>query len=614
MSRVDGCGTTINHTIIPVRPEEVTSVRGFRALFSHHRFNFADLDYYCMDTNTTNATIADGLGDSCYQQVPADVYFGGLNNAVVLDQAPFRNLTKEQMTIWDDYQPQLLPPRTMTEAITSLWGNDCIIHPDGIWDPPIALTPQKSIVVPTKPGGPSETDKPETTPASPINSYGPVAPEQTAGVHAPPRPSAGDDTSVRQHFTALPQTTSGPSPGEDGGGKSRGEDDSKQDGGDRPSSPPSENAGYGSNGGNDQGGSDGKDGGNDGHQSTGGDDENSSDGSANTDASHDEGSKSSDGGNSGTDNDGQDGGEQDGGQQDGGQHHGGQHGDQANGQDGAQDGGHITSINVHTTIITVGGNALTCTQDSNGAWIIPDTSTTHTASPGGSAVEIDTATFTAGSQGLINHSNGNVNNNDNQEKQTTTITAGSKIIVCSQDSNGAWIISDATTTHVASQGGSAVQVDDATLTAHSDGLVQVQTSLLTIGSKTLTCSKNAQGAWVIPDATTTYTASHGGSAVIIDHATLTAASTGLIRAHSSSDNEQSTKTSSDDSESSESATGSGVDASATQSDRVQLTSTAESGGVPTATDAEGSSAGIRAYTQNSAVLALLLALVGLIVC
>lgn len=53
LSRVDGCGTTIAHTIIPVRPEEVTSVRGYRALFSHHRFNFADLNYFCMDTNTS---------------------------------------------------------------------------------------------------------------------------------------------------------------------------------------------------------------------------------------------------------------------------------------------------------------------------------------------------------------------------------------------------------------------------------------------------------------------------------------------------------------------------------------------------------------------------------
>lgn len=195
MSRVDGCGTTINHTIIPVHPDQVTSVRGFRALFEHHQFNFADLNYFCMDSNKTMGTIPEGEGDSCYQQVPADAYFGGLNNAVVLDQAPFRNMTKEQMTIWDDYQPQLLPPATLTVAIASLWGNDCNIHPDGVWDPPIALTPEAAIVVPTAPGGggASETGSSGEN-ASPINSYQAQPPRQT-GIAVPTQPSEGGDDS-----------------------------------------------------------------------------------------------------------------------------------------------------------------------------------------------------------------------------------------------------------------------------------------------------------------------------------------------------------------------------------------------------------------------------------
>lgn len=241
MSRVDGCGTTINHTIIPVHPDQVTSVRGFRALFEHHQFNFADLNYFCMDSNKTMATIPEGEGDSCYQQVPADAYFGGLNNAAVLDQAPFRNLTKEQMTIWDDYQPQLLPPATLTVAIASLWGNDCNIHPDGVWDPPIALTPEAAIVVPTAPGGGGASETSAESNASPINSYQAQPPRQT-GIAVPTQPSQGDSqSSSEQHFTSLPETG-----GYGGGGGSSGGQSGQQEGSDS-----------GSNGGGSSGGQSG---------------------------------------------------------------------------------------------------------------------------------------------------------------------------------------------------------------------------------------------------------------------------------------------------------------------------------------------------------------------
>lgn len=46
MSRVDNCGTTVDHTIIPVLPEDVSSVEGARALFTHRSFNFADLSTF----------------------------------------------------------------------------------------------------------------------------------------------------------------------------------------------------------------------------------------------------------------------------------------------------------------------------------------------------------------------------------------------------------------------------------------------------------------------------------------------------------------------------------------------------------------------------------------
>nr|OQO24277.1 hypothetical protein B0A51_07979 [Rachicladosporium sp. CCFEE 5018] len=204
MSRADQCGRTINATIVPVNPSEVTSVRGFRALFTHHRFNFADLNYHCFSTNSTNYTIADGAGDDCYQQVPAAAYFGGLNNAVVYDQYVFRTMSQYQSTIWGDYQPQILPPQTMTSAIRRIWGDDCIIHPDGVWDPPIALTAQDSLALPSWGPGATTTSSSvaESTPASPAFPYAPEGAQET-GIRGVSR------TGAAQHFTAEPFEQSG---------------------------------------------------------------------------------------------------------------------------------------------------------------------------------------------------------------------------------------------------------------------------------------------------------------------------------------------------------------------------------------------------------------------
>jgi hypothetical protein len=516
MSRVDGCGTTIAHTIIPVHPDQVSSVRGFRALFSHHQFNFADLNYFCMNTNTTMATIPEGEGDSCYQQVPAAAYFGGLNNAVVLDQAPFRNLSKAQMTIFDDYQPQLLPPRTMTEAITSIWGNDCIIHPDGVWDPPIALTPEASLVVPTYPGGgaaTTESSDAESTPASPINSYGAVPPRQT-GIKKPTQPDTGDSTSERQHFTALPEVTSGSSSGGYGGQRSGS--------GDSGSSSGQQNSGSGFG---DSGSSSGQQGSGSGF----GDSESSLD-QQSSGSSVDAGSTSS--GSNGSNGQGDQSsnlgsGSNGGSNVDSGSNDG-------NGQSGAgQSNSGATRINVHTTIITVGSKILQCTQDYNGAWVIPDASTTRTASVGGPVVEIDAAKLTASPNGLVN-----VNSHN------SVLTIGNKVITCTQAANGAWMIPEVSTTHTLSQGGSAVQIDGVTLTAASQGLVRAYASggadglvnansVVTIGTSVITGSQDANGAWVIPEASATHKISQGGSAFVMNGVTVTAASQGLVNAHAS---------------------------------------------------------------------------------
>ena len=575
MSRVDGCGTTINHTIIPVHPDQVTSVRGFRALFEHHRFNFADLNYFCMDSNETMGTIPEGQGDSCYQQVPADAYFGGLNNAVVLDQAPFRNMSKEQMTIWDNYAPQLLPPATMSEAITSLWGNNCNIHPDGVWDPPIALTPEAAIVVPTAPGGgggASKTDSEESN-ASPINSYQAQPPRQT-GITVPTKPSEGDgDSSHGQHFTALPETggygsdgssggQSGGSGQQGGGGSGSGNDGGSGGGSSSGQQDSDDGAGSGGNGGSSGGSGSGENGfdGGAGSDSNGGSSGDSGSGNGDSGSSSGgsgSGSGSNDGSNTGANGH-------------------GQNADTGNDSE-TSDQGQGAGVMIHTTIITIGSKTLQGTQNQDGAWVVPDASTTHTVAPGGSAVEVDAATLTAGDHGLVN-------------MHTSVMTIGSKTLTCTQDADGAWIIPDGSTTYTVSQGGSAVTVDAATLTAASDGLVDTHATTTTIGGEIVTYSQDSNGAWIIPDGTTTHTASPGGSAFEIDGVTLTAGSGGLSNAHASktgtaTNTRSSGATSTDGSQSSSdetpaggsdssSATGAGDDASGARHTTPRLTALA----------------------------------------
>ncbi|KAK4958256.1 hypothetical protein LTR10_004682 [Elasticomyces elasticus] len=65
MSRIDGCGTTIKDTIIPVRPEEIATVRGYHSFFSHWQFNFADLNYIC--TSNASSEIPMEERDDCKQ-------------------------------------------------------------------------------------------------------------------------------------------------------------------------------------------------------------------------------------------------------------------------------------------------------------------------------------------------------------------------------------------------------------------------------------------------------------------------------------------------------------------------------------------------------------------
>ncbi|KAK3074132.1 hypothetical protein LTR53_003662 [Teratosphaeriaceae sp. CCFEE 6253] len=133
LSRMDGCGTTVANTIVLANPEEIATVRGYHAFFSHWQFNFADLNYICASNASSNIPM--DARDDCYQAVPADVYFAGEQEAFDIWM-----LTPEQranLTIGPDYHPRLLPPETMMPMISSLWAknNDsCTIYPLGAQD------------------------------------------------------------------------------------------------------------------------------------------------------------------------------------------------------------------------------------------------------------------------------------------------------------------------------------------------------------------------------------------------------------------------------------------------------------------------------------------------
>jgi len=234
---------------------------------------------------------------------------------------------------------------------------------------------------------------------------------------------------------------------------------------------------------------------------------------------------------------------------------------------------------IHTTIITIGSKTLQATQNQDGAWVVPDSSTVYTVSAGGSAVEVDAATLTAGNHGLVN-------------MHTSVLTIGSKTLTGMQNAEGAWIVPDGSTTHTISQGGSAVTVDAATLTAGPDGLIDSHATTTTIDGQIITYSQDSNGAWIIPDGTTTHTASAGGSAFEMDGVTLTAGSGGLSDVHASK-------------------TGSNTRSSGASSTRgSQSTSTSDSNSDSSASDTDASSAG----HTTPRLTALALAFVALVFC
>jgi hypothetical protein len=182
------------------------------------------------------------------------------------------------------------------------------------------------------------------------------------------------------------------------------------------------------------------------------------------------------------------------------------------------------------------------------------------------------------------------------------MTVGNKIVQCTQDSNGAWIIPDITTTYTASAGGSAVEFEGETFTAAPNGLINVDKlrTALTIGNRVMTGSKDANGAWVIQDASTTHTVSQGGSAVVVDGVAYTAAPQGLVKVDASE--------TSDESDGSSKGSGTGTqDSGATQTNEAQQsTSAAGSDGAAAATNTDSSSSGAGSTTWSPAFLTLTL--------
>lgn len=75
LSRIDGCGTTIDYTIITMKPGELSSVRGGRSLYDLRPFNFGDMNWMCASpTNSSHFTVQDVEGENCSQNVPAQAY------------------------------------------------------------------------------------------------------------------------------------------------------------------------------------------------------------------------------------------------------------------------------------------------------------------------------------------------------------------------------------------------------------------------------------------------------------------------------------------------------------------------------------------------------------
>lgn len=213
LSRIDGCGTTIAHTIITMSPEELSSVRGGRSLYDLRPFNYGDLNWMCPSrSNSSHFTVQDLEGPNCYQNVPAQAYW---NAAQRFDLAMYVNVSQiQQWTIVNNYEPYVLPAQHVwTETMHRLWGTSAVWHIDGSWDPPIALSEAASVAKPTLPSPYSAqptTDSPtrETTAmtTTPTPAYlGDTLPSSTAEIQQATPSASGFSNEQHESSGALPQ-------------------------------------------------------------------------------------------------------------------------------------------------------------------------------------------------------------------------------------------------------------------------------------------------------------------------------------------------------------------------------------------------------------------------
>ncbi|KAH9839627.1 cell wall protein DAN4-like, partial [Teratosphaeria destructans] len=217
VSRADGCFQTISSTIIVVPSNELSSARGARALYTWAPFDYQDLNYRCQRPDSDQYIVQDEPGPDCYQEVPATAYFAarmafddwGENLPLSISQG---------FTIAPDYHPQVLPPPAWTAWANKLYNTtDCLIQPDGVWDPPVALTIATSEIGVTVPEAHSTTassDGARTTstavPAEPLLAPPPQTSPSPNAPTSPAPASQQEPQSNLEHPTTDPGTQSSP--------------------------------------------------------------------------------------------------------------------------------------------------------------------------------------------------------------------------------------------------------------------------------------------------------------------------------------------------------------------------------------------------------------------
>ncbi|KAK3656136.1 hypothetical protein LTR56_003268 [Elasticomyces elasticus] len=69
----------------------------------------------------------------------------------LINPIPISYISWASSTIWPEYQPQLDMPSVILSDIRSLWGTSCLLHPDGVWDPPGFIVEQQTADRPSTP-------------------------------------------------------------------------------------------------------------------------------------------------------------------------------------------------------------------------------------------------------------------------------------------------------------------------------------------------------------------------------------------------------------------------------------------------------------------------------